>query len=87
MIAIEENVALSPLTSWQVGGAADFFFAPKNENEVAEALTWVWKNKQPMTVLSGGTNVLVSDKGVRGLVLHLKNLVGIEVLNVDNPFT
>ena len=87
MLEVLEKVPLAPLTSWKVGGEADYFYSPKTEEEVGLALQWAQSKGHEVTVLSGGTNVLVSDKGVRGLVLSLSDLAGIEVTNVDNPFT
>ena len=86
MIDIRDNVPLAPLTSWKVGGSAEHFFSPQTEEEVGLALQWAHENGHKVTVLSGGTNVLVSDRGIDGLVLYMNELRGIEILNVDNPF-
>ncbi len=71
MLDIKKNVVLAPYTSWKVGGPADFFFQPQSVRELTDALDWADKDALPLTLLGGGTNVLVSDKGIRGLVLHL----------------
>jgi len=81
---IQKNINLKEWNSWKVGGKADFFCQPKNEQEVFNYLKWANKNKIPVTVLSGGTNVLISDQGVEGLVIHLKNLNKYQVEETNN---
>ncbi len=72
MIEIEENVSLRSLTSWLVGGTADFLARPRSIDELRDALAWASSRSLPVTVLSGGSNVLVSDRGVRGLTISLR---------------
>lgn len=76
-IKLEREAPLAPLTSWLVGGPAEILARPVNEEEVRAALRWAHAHKQPITILSGGTNVLISDQGVRGLVIVLDKLVGL----------
>ena len=71
MIEIQENVCLAPYTTLQVGGNASYFIEPRNEGEVIEALRWAQTRALPVFVLGGGSNLLVSDAGFRGLVLHI----------------
>ena len=82
---VQENVPLASLTSWRVGGAAQYFCSPRNIDEVSKALAWVAENKNPMpiTVLGGGSNSLISDKGIPGLVMSMRKLVGVDVKEVD----
>ena len=79
MEIIQKNVDLKPYSWWKVGGVADYFCLPHNLDELKEAGQWAQDKKIPVTVLSGGTNSLISDKGIEGLVIHLKNLTGIQV--------
>lgn len=74
---IQENINLAPYTSWKIGGSADFFCLPTGLEDIKEALLWAQKESLPVTYLGGGSNVLISDKGVRGLVLCFKDFVGI----------
>jgi len=74
----ERDYLVSSLTSWQVGGTADYFFQPKTLDELRAALRWIADNRQSLTVLGGGTNVLISDRGIRGAVIALGKLSGIE---------
>jgi UDP-N-acetylmuramate dehydrogenase len=76
-LSIQENIELAPLTTFRVGGAARFFVEATNENEILEAVNWAGKNDFPLFVLGGGSNVLIADEGLDGLVLKI-NLRGIE---------
>jgi UDP-N-acetylmuramate dehydrogenase len=80
---IARGVPLAPLTSWLVGGSAEFYAEPKNIDDLRLALNWARIEKKPVTVLSGGTNVLISDEGVTGLVICLRKLVGSQVEERD----
>ncbi len=75
---ILENVNLAEYTSWLIGGPADYFCLPTNEVELIEALLWAEKNLQPITVFSGGSNILISDLGIRGLTVCLKKFSSIQ---------
>lgn len=68
---------LADLTTWKVGGKADFAFLPSTVMELREACMMARKQNLKINVLSGGSNVLVSDKGVEGLTIIMKNLSGI----------
>ena len=66
-----KNELLAPYTSIKIGGPADVLIFPENIRDVQTVL----KNKgdQPLFVLGEGTNLLVHDKGIRGIVISLKN--------------
>ena len=66
--------SLSGWNSWKVGGKADFFCQPENKEEILYYLEWAKKRNIPVNFLGGGTNVLISDKGVEGLVIGLQKL-------------
>ena len=68
---IRENVALAPLTTLQVGGAARYFAETITIEEVREATRFAKDRSLPLFVLGGGSNLLVSDKGWPGLVLRV----------------
>jgi len=76
---LQTNVSLSALTSWQIGGAADFFSQPRSISEIVQLQDWARNQKIPIVILGGGSNVLVSDRGVRGLVVSMRSLVGLEI--------
>jgi UDP-N-acetylmuramate dehydrogenase len=64
------DVPLAPLTTFKVGGPADYFVEPRNSDELLTALQIAREAQVRVTLLGGGSNVLVSDRGVRGLVLR-----------------
>lgn len=67
---VEEDVALSNRCSLELGGAARFYCEVDREEEVVEALRWARDHRVEVTILGGGTNVVVADQGVDGLVLR-----------------
>lgn len=68
---IQENIALAPLTTLKVGGAARFFVEAQTEEEILEAISFARENSLRLFVLGGGSNVLISDNGFDGLVLKI----------------
>ncbi|MGO9324757.1 MAG: UDP-N-acetylmuramate dehydrogenase [Terracidiphilus sp.] len=68
---IEERRILAPLTTFGIGGPARWFAEAATEAEIAEASEWASGRGVPLFVLGGGSNVLVSDEGFPGLVLHV----------------
>lgn len=71
-LAVLSKVNLSKYTSWLVGGDAEFFCMPKTVDDLKEALFHAKQNKLPITILGGGSNVLISDDGVPGLTICLR---------------
>ena len=65
-----QNEPLAKYTAARLGGAADWLYIAKESNdELIEIVTAAWSANVPVRLLGGGSNVLVSDKGVRGLVI------------------
>lgn len=83
-VEIQNRVPLKEWSWWKAGGEAECFCLPKNLQELKESVQWAKKNQKPITVLSGGTNVLISDQGVPGLVIALKNLRGIQQIQEES---
>jgi UDP-N-acetylmuramate dehydrogenase len=67
---VARDRALGPLTTFRVGGPADLFVEPQTEDEVVAVLRLATEHAVPVTLLGGGSNVLVADAGVRGLVVR-----------------
>ena len=61
-------------TSFRIGGPADVLAQPGNEAELAELLKRAAHHAVPVTLVGNGSNLLVRDKGIRGLVIKLSNL-------------
>lgn len=74
---IRQNVSLASFTSWQVGGIADWLSEPTTEIQLEETIKFAVEKSLPITVLGGGTNVLISDRGIRGLVIAMGKFSGI----------
>lgn len=67
--AVQENISLAPYTSARIGGTADVLLTVKSADELADAMQLIWEHEIPFYMLGGGSNVLVSDKGFRGVVV------------------
>jgi UDP-N-acetylmuramate dehydrogenase len=67
---VQENVRLANYTTAHVGGPADGFLVVNDAKELEKAVRTAWDNSIPYTILGSGSNVLVSDQGLRGLVIH-----------------
>lgn len=68
---VRTGVALAGFTTFKIGGEADWLVELSSAEEVARVVTLARDAGQPVTVLGGGSNVLVADRGVRGLVVRL----------------
>ncbi len=64
------EVALAPFTTFRIGGPAEWLFEPRAADEIVSALRIAREERVPVTLLGGGSNVLISDTGVRGLVVR-----------------
>ncbi len=67
---LRSDVALAPLTSLELGGAARHLVEVADISDATEAVRWARRGREPITVLGGGSNVVVADDGVEGLVLQ-----------------
>jgi UDP-N-acetylmuramate dehydrogenase len=68
---IRRNAPLAPFTTFKAGGPADWLVLAQRANEVIAALAAARAIGLPVTVMGGGSNVLISDAGVRGLVIRV----------------
>lgn len=69
---VRRAAPLAPLTTFKVGGPADWLVDVRSEEELRSAMSIAQQAGQRITILGGGSNVLVSDAGVRGLVIRVK---------------
>lgn len=81
---VKENVSLAPYTSARIGGPADILIIADTAAELARIVKLLWKQDMPFTILGGGSNVLVSDKGVRGVVV-MNRAKGVKFHGGDQP--
>ena len=78
---IATHVALAPFTTFKVGGPADWLIETRNSDEIVKALAVARAAGVRVTILGGGSNVLIADAGVRGLVIRPR---GGDIAHVDN---
>lgn len=72
--AIQSDVSLAPLTSYRVGGPAEWYVAPNNLDELRASLEWANSESLKTTLLGSGSNLLISDTGLFGLVIGTRRL-------------
>ena len=68
-------------TSWRVGGPADVFVEPRGIKDLKAILAYAKQEGQPLTIIGAGTNLLVRDKGISGIVVKIAS--GFEELKVE----
>ena len=71
---VKEQVSLKYHTTITCGGDADYLAQPDSYNEISKIFKFICENTIPYKILGNGSNILVSDEGVRGVVISLKNL-------------
>ena len=69
MITIQQHIPLAPYTTFHIGGPADYFVVVRSLDELQEAVAWAKKQNMAYFLLGSGANILVGDKGFRGLVI------------------
>ena len=69
---VKRGAPLAPLTTFKVGGPADILIETQNENEIVQAVKLAHAAGVTVTMLGGGSNVLIADGGIRGLVIRTK---------------
>lgn len=69
---IEEDISLAPYTTMGVGGHAEYFARVTEVTALVSVVTWAQREGMPVTIIGGGSNVVVDDSGVRGLVVHMQ---------------
>jgi len=69
---IEKNVSLKEKNWFQTGGPAEFYCQPKTSDDFCKAIEFAKEKNFKITILGQGANVLISDNGVKGLVIHPK---------------
>ena len=69
---VRSQVVLAPFTTFRVGGPAEWFVETRQSDEIVTAVRLAYSAGVSVTMLGGGSNVLVSDAGVRGLVIRAR---------------
>lgn len=82
-----EHEDLSKHTSFKIGGPAEFFVKPKNKEQVSAVVDYCEKNSVPLLPLGKGSNVLVSDNGINGVVMYFGSDFGkIELIDENTIY-
>ena len=78
---IQHNIPLNDKNWFKTGGAARYYCQPTNPDDFKQALTYAHKNNLDIFVLGQGANILISDHGFDGLVIHphIKNITATEL--------
>lgn len=88
---VRVGAALAPLTTFKVGGPADLLVETRSSTEIVSTIQAARSHGLPVTVLGGGSNVLVPDEGVRGIVIRPRGgevtLVGTNLAKADAALT
>ena len=77
---VEAHAPLAPFSTFRVGGPAEWLLTIRNAREITDAVAVAREFGVPITPLGGGSNVLIADAGVRGLILRIH---GGEVVQLD----
>jgi UDP-N-acetylmuramate dehydrogenase len=68
---IQKNIPLAQYTTFKIGGPASFFCMVTTEDELVRAVEFAKKEKHPIFILGGGSNVLINDYGFKGVVIKI----------------
>ncbi|HEX6588621.1 MAG TPA: UDP-N-acetylmuramate dehydrogenase [Longimicrobiales bacterium] len=77
---IERDVPLAPMTTFRIGGPADYLYRARNARELEAALRTARELELPVFLLGSGANILVGDRGFRGLVIRNES-TGVDFLD------
>ena len=75
---LRNDVPLGDFTTWKVGGAADFFSEPESSEQLEALVHWGRQEQLTMRFIGAGSNLLISDDGLTGLVICSRRLRGRE---------
>ncbi len=82
-VSLQKNVSLAPYSTLQMGGVAEYFADIFTKEDLIDAVAFAKKEHLPITILGGGSNVLIADVGITGLVVRMQ-MSGIEVQHVGS---
>jgi UDP-N-acetylmuramate dehydrogenase len=78
-IELQKNISLSNFTTWRIGGPAEWIAQPKNNQEIKYLMHWINKKKIACNIIGAGSNLLINDKGIKGLSLCMRQFKGIQI--------
>jgi UDP-N-acetylmuramate dehydrogenase len=80
---IEENISLREYTTFKIGGPARYFARVDSPEDLSEIVNFAKEKNLKIFILGGGSNIVVSDKGFDGLVIH-PTMKGTEIISEDD---
>jgi UDP-N-acetylmuramate dehydrogenase len=92
-IEVRQGVSLAPLTTMKIGGEAEYFAVATDIEQLTVLGRWAQRSQIPYFILGGGSNILISDTGIRGLVIYNRSRMvrlikpNADDLNADEPVT
>jgi UDP-N-acetylmuramate dehydrogenase len=75
---VKTNVPLARFSTFKIGGRAEYYCRPRSHSDLVKALVYAEEHGYPVTIIGGGSNLLIADAGVEGLVVHTTGLNRIE---------
>ncbi|MCX6344791.1 MAG: UDP-N-acetylmuramate dehydrogenase [Armatimonadetes bacterium] len=81
---VAKDEPMAPYTALGVGGPADYFVEVMSEDELAALMCYIYENSAPWMIIGDGANLLVSDKGIRGIIIKLGE--PFKLIEVNPPF-
>lgn len=66
------NEPLAPFTTFRIGGVADYYVEPEDAQDVLSIVNYMSSKGLPLYVMGNGSNILISDEGIRGVVINLE---------------
>ena len=76
---LRQGVELAAFTTWKVGGPAEYFSEPESIEELEALLDWGRQKGLPLQLIGAGSNLLISDGGLSGLVVCSRHLQGAQL--------
>ncbi len=70
---IQKNISLKKFTTFKIGGRTKYFFVAKKKENIIKAVRMAKKINLPSFILGGGSNLLISDKGFKGIIIKIQN--------------
>ena len=73
------NISLANFTTWKIGGPAEWIGEPRNINELIDLIYWAKIKNIQCNVIGAGSNILISDNGIKGLTICTKKIHGLTI--------
>lgn len=90
-VKVTADAPLAPLTTFRVGGTADWLVEPAGGDDLVRVIQLAHRHAVPLTMLGGGSNVLIADAGIRGVVVRPRGgtmqMVGSGIVRADAAVT